>query len=397
MNKRNNNNQNKSKSTRNRKRNPTRNRRLVRNQRPQGPPVAIRRVNRFNSPRIRQTTFNRNFTKHREYLGSITTGGVANTYQVIKTFVGQPGNSITFPWFHNHARSYESYIINALKVEYVPHCSTGTPGKLMMLLDSDVLDNTPQSSLDLLNSAGACSTQVWSNLNMNINRERLNKGYKSRYIRGDSPIANADMKTYDFGNIFIAVQDAPANTGLGDIYITYDIQLLTPQRELSVVAGESQVFSTVKSSAGTASHPFKDASVSGEALARLDQSNNSYDTFKLNSPGYYLMDFLGRSMKASDGGVFNGGVRNIVDKLTYFDSKTSGQGFKVNSIFRSLDNGEFDFQGTGTSNGNQFLQNVLNLQKISEADFLNIKGGLLVQVDADLTTIFDHDVLEDLT
>jgi hypothetical protein len=51
-----------------------------------------------------------------------------------------------------------------------------------------------------------------------------------RYVRSAGVPANTDIKTYDVGRFYVATSNTPSSpTTLGELYVTYEIELITPQ------------------------------------------------------------------------------------------------------------------------------------------------------------------------
>jgi len=57
-----------------------------------------------------------------------------------------------------------------------------------------------------------------------------------RYVRSGSLASNLDIKTYDTGNLFVGAQGCADTTDIGELYVDYEVELITPQP-----AGESLV------------------------------------------------------------------------------------------------------------------------------------------------------------
>lgn len=352
-----------------------------------GPPVAYRAVNRSRSQRVTNVTSNTQTVFHREFIGSVVTQNTAE-FQIVKTLPLNPGLSAAFPWLSATAKNYESYKFNKLQIEYVPTCPTTTTGKLSMLIDYDALDNPPSNAIQLQNSAGAVSTQLWSPATLTASAEQMNKAYKSKYVRNTNIPQNGDLKTYDAGNLYIAVEGNASSAAVGDVYIRYSVTLLTPQLGLASLNEDIQTF---KTNSGTGSHPLNNAVKTGVPLVEV-VPNPSYDRVTFNAPGEYLVDFLSNSLKANDGGNFNGGT-NANHKTTLWSTKTPGYGQNIQTLFQVLAGQYFDIAGTGSTDVNQFKDVKMAISKLNAQDYINLKGLL----DDDTSIYIVGDSYEDLT
>lgn len=367
--------------------NANRPRRSIRKPKNNGPPVAYKRVITNVSQKVTNVTANTQTVYHREFLGSIH-ANASNDFSIVKTIALNPGIAAGFPWLSATAKNYESYRFNKLSIEYIPICPTTTPGKVSMLIDYDALDDPPSNSIQLQNSAGAISGQLWAPAILTATPEQMNKGFTSKYVRSTTIPPNADLKTYDAGNLYVAVEGNSTALSVGDLYIKYSVTLLTPQLGLSAQNEDVQTF---KTNQGSGSHPLNDAVKTGVSLATL-VANPTFDRFVFNGNGEYLVDMLSNSMKANDGGNFNGGT-TANHKTTLWSAKTVGYGQNVQTLFQATAGQYFDLQGTGSTDANQFKDVKLLINKLNPQDYVNLKGLLL----DDVSSQFIGDAYEDTT
>jgi hypothetical protein len=171
--------------------------------------------------------------RHTEYIGDIVSDNAS--FKVTK-FSINPGLATSFPWLAAVANNYESYRFKQLHYKYKPICPTSTPGKVVIAVDYDASDATPNSKLVINSYEGAVSTSPWDEVTMNSTLSNLHKFGTQRYVRPATPPTGTDIKTYDVGNLFIATSNTPAQaTTLGEIYVSYEVELFTPQ--LQAAAG----------------------------------------------------------------------------------------------------------------------------------------------------------------
>ncbi len=170
--------------------------------------------------------------RHTEYVGEIY--GSIN-YNV-STYVIQPGLGTLFPWLSQMAHLYESYLVDKLHFHFRTEKSTSTNGAVMMAVDYDVQDSAPPSKQQLMAYNNAVRTQPWADASYIASSIDLNK-FRQRFIRSGL-VANADLKTFDVGNLFVATQGCADTSALGELYVTYDIVLRTPQFDLAGYASQ---------------------------------------------------------------------------------------------------------------------------------------------------------------
>lgn len=166
--------------------------------------------------------------RHREYIRDILLGDYASDPLTLPI---NPGMSSTFPWLCGIAQLYESYVFNSLHFEYMPTCGTATAGAFVFAIDYDANDPKPQNKSQLMQMHGAVRTSVWNAVCLQADSQDLRK-LPQRYTRKTVWGGNGDLKTYDVGNLVFAVsgyQGDPFQVGGGELYVSYDVELMTPQ------------------------------------------------------------------------------------------------------------------------------------------------------------------------
>lgn len=246
-------------------------------------PQAISYSVRSNQARVKQSGMDRIRVRHREFIGGLTTG--TNTAWST-VFEGQlnPGLKRSFPWLSTTALNYENYKVNNLVVEYIPSVATNIDGQISLLIDYDAADSRPPSEEAFKNSQNAVVTSVWKGVALRSTKEQLNKGMVTKFTRDESISSTADLKTYDIGTLYVFSQGVVANKRVGDLYISYDIELITPQLNALVRGGGS--FQTVTSSSTAKNQPFANAKTIGSELVEVVDGNK----LKFKEVGEYLMD-----------------------------------------------------------------------------------------------------------
>lgn len=202
--------------------------------------------------------------RHCEYLQDVTNASSFTATQ----FPIQPGHSKTFPWLSSIANRFESYRFRYLKFKYRTSCSSTQTGTVMLIPDYDAVDAAPASKVQGLSYRNCQRGQAWEDFEQVSASEDLHK-LSSHFIRQGSAPAGTDLKTYDVGNLFLCVQGSDTNV-LGEIWVDYEVELITPVIESTVVSGriasggtvsKTSAFGTAPSLIGTL-----DVSVSGSTV-----------------------------------------------------------------------------------------------------------------------------------
>jgi hypothetical protein len=193
-----------------------------------------------------------------------TVGSTSGT--LIAPHVINPGFPTTFPWLSGVANLYETYRFKKLSFEYVPSCGTVQAGSIILAVDFDVLDTPPTTKQEITSYAGWQSSQLYRGFTMSIPFERMQK-LSQRWTRSGVVTtlteSDVDLKLYDLGTLYILTSCSAPFTDLGDLFVSYEVELIT-QQSASIVAGSLTTTSTA-----TETLPRAGASIFGNAPFRV--------------------------------------------------------------------------------------------------------------------------------
>jgi hypothetical protein len=189
--------------------------------RSQGAFVATSKRIQTRKPQMRANADTATIT-HREYVADISG---SNDFSVLG-FSINPGLQNLFPWLSKIAVNYETYKFLKLAFHYETAVSTTTGGSMMLAADYDAYDATPTDKRQLMSYAHAERSAAWQESCFTCRPGDLTKFVKDHYVRTDEE--KGDLKTYDIGNFFMATQGTPSGE-MGELYVSYTIQLSTPQ------------------------------------------------------------------------------------------------------------------------------------------------------------------------
>jgi len=176
--------------------------------------------------------------KHREFLEDVKTT-TALIYQVLFNGRLNPGDRGTFPWLSDIARKYEKYIPHMIRLFFASEQSTTEPGSVMLVTEYEATDAPPATKQAFLNCKGAVRCAPWQNCDFIADVKDLKQRSQYYVDSGqltidDIPVAGSqgleDPRLNDIGIFFMAAQNCNANLPLGELWIEYDIELLTPQQ-----------------------------------------------------------------------------------------------------------------------------------------------------------------------
>nr|UHS72372.1 MAG: hypothetical protein 2 [Tombusviridae sp.] len=195
--------------------------------------------------------------QHREYLGPIK-GSVGFVNQ--RFFTLQPGDSHTFPWLHSIATQFQQYRIKGMVVHYIPTSGevvSGTNpaiGSVMIQTSYRASDTAPATKIEMLNEYWATESKPSQEFCHPIECSPKENPFEVHYVRS-RPVPTGDsVMMYDMGNIFVATEGMPGANTVGDLWVTYDIELMKPQVLSDVAAGIT--YSAVRNVGGSTADLF---------------------------------------------------------------------------------------------------------------------------------------------
>lgn len=234
---------------------------------------------------------------HSEPLRPITSLS-ANTFHLVDSYNLNPGLRDTFKWLSKLAANYETYDVVGISFEYNPTVPTTTAGSIYGFIDYDASDNPPTSSQDVLAMKGAVVSPVYADFKITTMNVNVNK-FRNRYIR-TTQVQEGDIKTYDFGKLFLYVEGAPTvGAKFGNIVSHYKFVLRTPQHNPEAGLVAERISAGINK---TANHPLLIAnggSDIGSKLVELDSvTNPNKDILTFRETGYYQLDLYATAIAA---------------------------------------------------------------------------------------------------
>lgn len=230
-------------------------------------PVATSNVRR--NPRPRTQSLGRSGdirVRHREYIADLN-GSIAFA---LTSYAVNPGLETLFPWLSSIAHNYESYSFDSLRFLYETEAPSSTAGTVLLALDYDASDPAPENKSQAMSYRNSVRSAPWAKVQHQSDKEDLSKR-KSYYTRRGLAPANTDIKLYDVGNFFACTQGMAGATAVGELYVEYDVRLMTPQLT-SASLGDS-LYATFTGSVNSA--PFATAATSNNLPVSLVSSGTT--------------------------------------------------------------------------------------------------------------------------
>ncbi len=167
--------------------------------------------------------------RHREFVCSLN-GSTGFTVQ--KTLQLNPGLAASFPWLAALATRFQEYEFKGLVWHYVPTSGTfnGTTaalGSVMLQTTYRATDSGPSSKVEMLNEYCATETVPYETSAHPVECDPKENPFSVHYIR-NTPITSGEPLMYDLGTTFVATQGMSTTDTVGDLWVTYEVELKKP-------------------------------------------------------------------------------------------------------------------------------------------------------------------------
>lgn len=254
--------------------------------------------------------------RHREYIGPVLGSQAFKVQYSLPLNPGMP----TFPWLSKISRCYQEYQMKGCVYHYIPtsgNAISGTNsalGQVMMQTTYRASDSAPGSKVEMLNEFCANESVPSESFIHPIECDPKENPFAVHYIRSTAPPTGEPLMSYDLGKTFVATNGQLAdNTTLGDIWVTYEVELKKPLLNSDVIT--PVLFSSAKfGGGGTVDTYFSNPGAGGGTLPCTATAST------LTIPGGYgtsffiVFDFSAAAFSAFDGGspaVTNGFIRAL--------------------------------------------------------------------------------------
>jgi hypothetical protein len=175
--------------------------------------------------------------KHKEYVTELTS--TASAFQVILQLAVNPANANLFPWLSALASRFESYKFKSLKFVYQSESSTLSTGYMGIAFDSNTDDPAPTSKPQACAYKSVKRDNLWKAFTLPISSEELNKRKSYYNDTQGTAIGTAKQDLYYTGNVFIFSGTAAGSSTVGELWVEYDVEFMTPEIQLPSTLGSA--------------------------------------------------------------------------------------------------------------------------------------------------------------
>lgn len=266
--------------------------------------------------------------RHREYVTDVlsTTGfGISNSFPL------NPGMSKTFPWLSNLANSFQEYTIRGMVFHYIPTAGNAVSstnnalGNVMMVTNYRSTATAPTSKLELLNEYFSSDARPSETFCHPIECDPKENPYNVQYIRRAAVPTGEDPKSFDLGTTIVATNGMQAaNINVGEIWVSYEVELRKPVSALSVFDGIGSL-SVGAGALGNLSSVVQawivNSNVGGNNTLGVNFTANGADDFTITLPrgtfGTFYFHCYGKNNGAAGPTMVTPVVTNLTANLTH--------------------------------------------------------------------------------
>lgn len=175
---------------------------------------------------------------HKEYISDIFGPDAPGFFQNTQ-YALNPAIERTFPWLSQIAAQYQEYTFSQLIFTFKStvtdfNSGTGQVGTMVMVTQYNPSDEAFSDKMTMLESDLASSGKVSSHVLHGVECDPAKlSGAVGKYTRVGPPLGTQDIKTYDLGNLNIAVCNIPSNffnQSLGELHVSYTVELRKPKQ-----------------------------------------------------------------------------------------------------------------------------------------------------------------------
>jgi hypothetical protein len=178
---------------------------------------------------------------HKEFLGTIE-GSPGFTVQ--KELTLNPGLVTTFPWLSKLSSSFLQYEIKGMMFHYVPTSGnfvSSSPALGAVMIQTSYRSNepAPTSKSEMLNEYWSSESVPSEPFHHAIECDPKENPFQVHYVRGGAPPAGDSPLLYDIGRTYVATEGMAGVSIVGDLWVTYDIELKKPVVASDVLIGSA--------------------------------------------------------------------------------------------------------------------------------------------------------------
>lgn len=171
--------------------------------------------------------------QHREFIGPVMSTGSSFNTKVYRVQPGLTGIDVLFPWGSSVAGCFQQYVLHGAILEYVTtssdFASNSALGTVMMSMIYDAEQTPLASQIAVDNNEYTTTAKPSVSFYHPLECSPKENSTDVRYIRkSNASVSGQDERLDDFGIFQLSTNglSATAGTQIGELWITYDLELL---------------------------------------------------------------------------------------------------------------------------------------------------------------------------
>ncbi len=169
--------------------------------------------------------------RHKEFIATIV-GSTGFTVQ--QEIVLNPGLRASFPWLSRLAGCYQQYRIRGLVFHYIPTSGNAVSstnaalGSVMLQTTYRSTESAPSNKQELLNEYWSTETVPSDTVAHPIECDPKENPFQIHYVRQHGLSSTDEPLLYDMARTFVCTQGMQSTNAVGDLWVTYEIELYKP-------------------------------------------------------------------------------------------------------------------------------------------------------------------------
>jgi hypothetical protein len=211
-----------------------------------------------NVPQFQNATYGTRI-QHREFIRNLSVPGAPSDFDVEALEVGLHEQGL-FPWLSGVARRYQKFKVHGMVFHYI---STSTDynnsGTVALALNYNATEGAFRDMKSVLNSMFGVATKPSNSISCPVECDPKTMPEDGYYIRHpDAVIQATDLRLSTLGLLNIATDglSLPTGTVLGQLWVTYDIELFNPYVPVDRAVSAWSVLSGALTGSNTAANAF---------------------------------------------------------------------------------------------------------------------------------------------
>jgi hypothetical protein len=230
--------------------------------------------------------------RHKEFIATVK--GTSD-FTVQHTFDINPGLRATFPWLSGVASNFQEYSIKGLVFHYIPTSGNAVSstnaalGSVMIQTSYRATEAAPASKIEILNEYWSNEVVPSETMVHPLECDPAENPFQVHYVRSASTPAGDTQLMYDLGRTFVATQGMQGTNDVGDIWVTYEVELKKPLISSSAIGSYLYLNNFTSTTAATM---FQNPNANPTGNLALAFASSNTITFPVGTSGIFYVQVV---------------------------------------------------------------------------------------------------------